>query len=296
MNDQPRPPRTFPVDAPAERIDLEWEDQVAAPVAREPAFGTAMLILCGAVILLIGFFTIDSLVWILDIMARAPVLGWAAAAALVIGLGLILWAIWRELRALFAIREADALRNALSGNDNDLAAARHAALDYVSDLRRGGAVIGDVRARLKGANGIGAVRHALDEAVLTRLDAQANAEIRAAAAQVFGMAAVSPTAGVDAALFTLRGIRLVRRIATIYGLRPRSLSTLVLLRRVMVNASLVAAGDIAGGMLGHALLTNPFAQKLAGEVAGATIASQRMWRLGRIAQAACRPISRKRGD
>ena len=71
--------------------------------------------------------------------------------------------------------------------------------------------------------------------------------------------------------------------------------TWALLRRVMTNASLVAAVDIAGGMVSHAILTNPFAQKIAGEVAGAAVASQRMYRLGRISGAACRLFPKRSG-
>ncbi len=94
----------------------------------------------------------------------------------------------------------------------------------------------------------------------------------------------------------MRGVRLVRQVARAYGLRPHGLATWALLRRVMSSASLVAAADIAGGMLGHAMLTNPFAQKIAGEVAGAAVASQRMYRLGRVSAAACRLFPRRSGQ
>ena len=139
------------------------------------------------------------------------------------------------------------------------------------------------------------LRNALEATVFPALDARANQAVRAAAAQAFGLTAVSPTASIDALLFSVRGVRLVRQVARAYGLRPHGLATWELLRRTMSSASLVAAADIAGGMLSHAILTNPFAAKIAGEVAGATVASQRMYRLGRVASAACRLFPRRSG-
>ena len=138
-------------------------------------------------------------------------------------------------------------------------------------------------------------RNALETTVFPTLDARANQAVRAAAAQAFGLTAVSPPASIDALLFSVRGVRLVRQVARAYGLRPHGLATWELLRRTMSSASLVAAADIAGGMLSHAILTNPFAAKIAGEVAGATVASQRMYRLGRVASAACRLFPRRSG-
>ena len=295
MSDAPRRLQLLEIDAPAERIDHEWEAFVKRPEAREPLFGTGTLVAAGLFVLLIGFFVVESVGWIAAMVDERPWLGWAAAGILALGLLLLLWAIMRELRALFAVRRMEDWQAALAEDAEDMEAARSAARGYVDLLRGAGLPTGDAREAIRGANSVEQVRNALETTVFPTLDARANQAVRAAAAQAFGLTAVSPTASIDALLFSVRGVRLVRQVARAYGLRPHGLATWELLRRTMSSASLVAAADIAGGMLSHAILTNPFAAKIAGEVAGATVASQRMYRLGRVASAACRLFPRRSG-
>ena len=296
MSDAPRRPQLMEIDAPAERIDHQWEDFVQRPEAHEPVFGTAFLVATGLFVLIIGFFVVESVGWIVTMVETRPWLGWAAAGVLGLGLALLIWAIWRELAALFAVRRIEDWQDALADDAEDLEKARSAAQNYIALVRGNGVPIGDAREMVRGANSIEGIRNALEKTVLPVLDKRAAQTVRAAAAQSFGMSAMSPSASIDALLFSLRGVRLVRQIARAYGLRPHGLATWELLRRTMSSASLVAAADIAGGMLSHAILTNPFAAKIAGEVAGAAVASQRMYRLGNIASAACRLFPKRSGD
>jgi putative membrane protein len=296
MSETPQRPQIIEIDAPADRIDHEWDAFVQRPEAHEPVFGTVTLIASGIFVLLVGFFVIESIGWIATLVETRPWLGWAAAAVLGLGLLLLLWAIWRELAALFAVRRIEDWQDALADDAEDIEKARSAANNYVALLRGNGIAIGDAREAIRGANSIEGIRNALEKTVLPVLDKRAAQTVRAAAAQSFGMSAMSPSASIDALLFSLRGVRLVRQIARAYGLRPHGLATWELLRRTMSSASLVAAADIAGGMLSHAILTNPFAAKIAGEVAGAAVASQRMYRLGNIASAACRLFPKRSGD
>ena len=291
----PRRPQLLEIDAPGMRIDHEWEDFVKRPPAHEPLFGTGALLTGGLFILILGFFVVESVSWVAALVETRPWLGWAAGAILALGVGLIIWAVWREIAALFAVRRMEDWQAALAEDADDMSAARAAAAGYIALVRSQGLAIGDAREIIRGANSVEQIRNGLESTVLPILDANAARVTRAAAAQAFGLTAVSPSASIDAMLFSIRGIRLVRQIARAYGLRPHGLATWALLRRVMTNASLVAAVDIAGGMLGHAILTNPFAQKIAGEVAGATVASQRMYRLGRVASVSCRLLPRRSG-
>jgi putative membrane protein len=106
--------------------------------------------------------------------------------------------------------------------------------------------------------------------------------------QTATMTAVSPKASIDSALFILRGVRLVREIALIYGMRPGILGTCSLLRRVLYGAATVATVDFAAGIAVQGLVSNAFAQKLGGDMAAAAAAWQRMFRLGQVAVSACR--------
>jgi putative membrane protein len=296
MSEAPRRPRTIEIDAPAARIDHDWEAMVKRPEAHQSLFGTGMLLTVGFFTLLMGFFVVQSIGWIADLIEQRPWLGIMGAAVLAIGLALVIWAIWRELSSLFAVRQMEDWQEALAEDADDIEKARAAAYGYIALLKANRIVIGDARETIRGANSVEQLRNALETTVFPALDARAAQATRAAAAQAFGLTAVSPTASIDALLFSVRGVRLIRQIARAYGLRPHGLATWELLRRTMSSASLVAVADMASGMLSHAILTNPFAAKIAGEVAGATVASQRMYRLGRVASVACRLFPRRSGS
>ena len=122
---------------------------------------------------------------------------------------------------------------------------------------------------------------------LSRGDAAA----RAAALQLAAGLAAMPSP-VFAALFTFwRGLRLIREIATIHGLRPGFAGSLALVQRTAVAAGSVAGIEMATNVAAHAILSSPVLQHLAGDMAGAGLAARRMLVLGRAAADACSPIS-----
>ena len=87
MSDAPRRPQLLEIDAPAERIDHEWEAFVRKPEAREPLFGTGTLVAAGLFVLLLGFFVVESVGWIAGMVDERPWLGWTAAGVLAFGFG-----------------------------------------------------------------------------------------------------------------------------------------------------------------------------------------------------------------
>jgi putative membrane protein len=295
VNAGPRKPM-LPVlvesDAPAERIDHGWDEIVKAPPEERRGVGQIALVMGGLAILIVGLMAVESLAYVVALWERAPWLGMIGAGVVALALLLLLWALWREVASLMRIRSAERWQKALDPNATDVRAARAAALGFLASVKDEAGPLSDARAAVTRTDDLAAIRDAV-ETVLTRLDAKAAAASRAAAAQSFGMTAVSPAASWDALLFAWRGVRLIRQIADIYGVRPRLVGTFMLMRRVMTSASLVAAADIAGNMVSHAILTNPWAQKIAGEVAGATVSAQRMHRLGRVAAASCRVLPGK---
>ena len=70
------------------------------------------------------------------------------------------------------------------------------------------------------------------------------------------MTAISPSPGLDALVFAWRGVRLVRQVAALHGLRPGLAGTLALLRRTLQDAAMVAATDVAVDAAARALLSN----------------------------------------
>jgi uncharacterized membrane protein YcjF (UPF0283 family) len=87
-----------------------------------------------------------------------------------------------------------------------------------------------------------------------------------------------------------RGVRLVRQVAELHGLRPGLFGTFALLRRVAFAATGVFATDIATDVAMRTLLSNPIMERLASDVAGAGVAARRMIVLARATAAACSPL------
>jgi hypothetical protein len=84
-------------------------------------------------------------------------------------------------------------------------------------------------------------------------------------------------------LVAWRGLRLVRQVAVLHGMRPGLLGTLGLVRRTMLAAGLVAGTEAALNAAAHAALSNPFLAHAFGEMAAAGVAARRMILLARAA-------------
>ena len=136
------------------------------------------------------------------------------------------------------------------------------------------------------------------DAILALLRAGPAATLRAQADALGRMAALQSVAGVAAmpspalaGLFVAwRGLRLIRQVAALHGLKPGFLATVGLLRRTALSAGAVAGMEIAANTAAHALLSNPLLQHVAGEMAGAGVAARRMVVLARAATVACSPV------
>ena len=110
------------------------------------------------------------------------------------------------------------------------------------------------------------------------------------------MTAISPSPGLDALVFAWRGVRLVRQVAALHGIRPGVAATWALLRRTLFDAATVAATDVAVDAAARAVLTNPMFKHVAGEAAAGAVAARRMLLLARAAADACRIVPRRGGS
>jgi putative membrane protein len=125
--------------------------------------------------------------------------------------------------------------------------------------------------------------------LLNPLDAEARLVIEAAARQVATVTALVPLALADVAMALVANLRMIRRIAEIYGGRSGSFGSLRLLRRVF--ASLLAAGalaltdDMIGSVAGGGVLSKLSRRFGEGVVNGALTA-----RVGVAAMELCRPM------
>ena len=274
-------PRIEYVESDAPRLKAEPVIAVQDPA---PRTGTPALMLAGAVVLGIGFAGFGAANFVADQFARSVWLGWATAGVAAAGFGLLGAGVWREVRALFALSHVDHLRADLGSGEAERVMA--AARDWAGRAPGGAALAPALRV----VNDPDAALALLRAGPGRDLREAADALSRTAAVQVVAGIAAMPSPALDIVLVGWRGVRLIRQVAGLYGVRPGLLGTLALLRRTAMAATMVGAAEIAGNTVAHGLLSSPFLAKALGEAAGAGVAARRMLVLGRAAAAACDPV------
>lgn len=225
------------------------------------------------------------------LMERTPVLGTLALALMaVVALGLVALAL-REIAGFRRLRRIDSLRTRAA---------------VVTDLKGARALAGDIAALYADRADMTWARTRLAETtadafdpdgvltltetvLLDPIDRAARAEVEATARQVALITAVVPMAALDVAVALLANLRMIRRIAALYGGRSGTLGSLRLLRAVMTHllaTGLVSAGDdLIGSVAGGGVLSKLSRRFGEGVMNGALSA-----RVGVAAMEVCRPL------
>lgn len=124
---------------------------------------------------------------------------------------------------------------------------------------------------------------------LAELDKRAEALIKQEALAVGAAVAIIPHPVLDGAIVLWRSQRLIRSIGALYGLQPTGLSSWKLLKMALLNTLVVGAVDTASEIVaeqaGYSVVETAVGK---GAVQG-MVMNQRMRRLGKQAQALCRP-------
>ncbi|MCE8545249.1 TIGR01620 family protein [Ruegeria pomeroyi] len=232
--------------------------------------------------------------FVTGLMDRVPVLGWVMTALLA---GFVLVALLialRELAAIGRLGRVDGLRRAADAAlaENDLAQAR-AVCRKLDTFYRGREETRWGRERLaERAEEQFEARDLLalaEDSLLAPLDAEAQREVEAAARRVATVTALVPLALADVVAALASSLRMIRRVAEIYGGRSGVLGSWRLTRAVM--AHLVATGAVAVGddllepVLGGSVLSKLSRRFGEGLVNGALTA-----RVGVAAMEVCRPL------
>lgn len=241
-------------------------------------------------------FVLSVAAWdfVTDLLARNLVLGWTALVLVTLALLAALILAAKEWAAFLRLKRLDQLRAQAeaAGNAADVKAARRVltALNALyaarSDTAWGRARLAERAPELIDADALLALA---ERELLTTLDAEARLVIEAGARQVATVTALVPLALADVAMALYANLRIIRRIAEIYGGRSGSLGSLRLLRRVF--ASLLAAGalaltdDMIGSVAGGGALSKLSRRFGEGVVNGALTA-----RVGVAAMELCRPL------
>ncbi|MBI3435241.1 MAG: TIGR01620 family protein [Proteobacteria bacterium] len=197
-----------------------------------------------------------------DLFARAPwlgALGLTLAAIAGLALGVLLA---REVLAILRLRTLERLRSrAIAVLTNDDRAQGLALVRDILALTRPAPQLARARARIEGhlddiIDGADLVRLAERE-LMAPLDAQARRLVATAARRVSIVTAVSPRALLDMAFVFANALRLMRRLAELYGGRPGMLGQMRLMRQVLAHLAFTGGMAIGEGLvqqvIGHGL-------------------------------------------
>ncbi|WP_214647932.1 YcjF family protein [Ruegeria lacuscaerulensis] len=232
--------------------------------------------------------------FVTSLLLRAPVLGWVVTgligALLVVGLIIAL----RELAAIGRLSRVDGMRRAADAAlaEGDLGQARAVTNRLMAfykgrdDTKWGRDRLSERMGEQFDASGLLTLT---EDELLAPLDEAASREVEAAARQVATVTALVPLALADVVTALAASLRMIRRIAEIYGGRAGFLGSWRLTRAVFVH--LVATGAVAVGddllepVLGGSVLSKLSHRFGEGLVNGALSA-----RVGMAAMEVCRPL------
>ena len=251
-------------------------------------FWTSVLSLLGLA------FTMWAMQFIEGLFARTPALGMFGLVLAALAALALLAIFIREMRGISRQRHIARLHLdiAKARETDDRTAARTLMRELVSlysarpDTARGRAHVEDLTGEI--VDGRDLIDIAERELILP-LDDRVAYEIAGAAKRVSVVTAISPRAIVDLLFVAAQSVRLVRRIAEIYGGRPSSLGFLRILKSVGVHLAItggMAVGDsIVQQLVGHGLAARLSARLGEGLLNGMLTA-----RVGISAMAVCRPM------
>jgi putative membrane protein len=293
-----------PAEAPPvpDAVDTPPQGQAMTTMAALAARPTSRLARWFWSLLLALITTVASVAawtFVTNLVTQNLYLGYAVAALFALFILVVLMIVVKELSAFARLGRIDRIQHAAETAlaAEDLTAARAVVKDLTGlyksrdDTRWGRDRLKDREADMFDASALLALA---DQELLRPLDHAAQREVEAAARQVATVTALVPLALADVVAALGANIRMIRRIAEIYGGRSGTLGSWRLTRAVLshlVATGAVAVGDdmlepiLGGGILGK--LSRRFGEGL---VNGALTA-----RVGVAAMEVCRPLPFAKG-
>lgn len=245
---------------------------------------------------LIGFVvSVAAYDFVSGLISRNPYLGGIALGLTGLFLLVLLAIALREWLGFARLRRLDHIQHAAAGAlaNADLVAARKVAAQIEHlykdrpELSWGLARLAERQGEVMDADGVLGL---IEVDVLAPLDEAARTEIESAARQVATVTAIVPLALADVVAALTANMRMVRRIADIYGGRAGTLGSWRLMRTViahLVATGAVAVGDdLIGSVAGGGILSKVSRRFGEGVINGALTA-----RVGVAALEVCRPLA-----
>jgi putative membrane protein len=290
------PATATPGDAPPPPDDdLPLQGEAMLTVTRLAARkrrGGLLWSVAGSLVTLI--VTVAAYDYLRDLIARYPAVGMLALALTGLLGVLVVLQLFREAWAFRRLARIDEFRSdaaaalAEQSRDKALALSRRLAGFYGSrtELRWALARLEETREEVLDAD---AILDLTERTLFAPLDAAARREIEAAARTVAAATAVIPLALVDVLAATSQNLRMIRRIAEVYGAHAGFFGSWRLLRTVathLLATGLISAGDdLIGSVAGGHVLARVSRRFGEGMVNGALTA-----RVGIAAMDVCRPL------
>lgn len=287
-----------PADAPMIIDDAGYAQgqamQSVANVMARP--GSTLARWFWGLLLSITGFVVSLAAWdyLTGLLARSPVLGGIAVALVALFTIVLLIIAGKELLSFRRLRRLDeiARRAGAASADGDLNEARAVTNELTALYKgRGELAAGVERVRSSAAEVFDAdgLLGLAEANLLKPLDDLAAAEVRAAARQVATVTAIVPLALADVVTALTANLRMIRRIAEIYGGRSGTLGNWRLAKSVfahLVATGAVAVGDdLIGSVAGGGVLSKVSRRFGEGVINGALTA-----RVGVAAIEVCRPL------
>jgi putative membrane protein len=285
-------------------VDGDADPGVAAPVAdvastfegalrltaRRPSFlsrfaGWAFATFLGFVL------TVAAWDFVTGLLARDSILGWIAFAVTGAAILAAVLLALREVAGFVRLRRLDVLRAGVLAAADPLQARKvmaDVAALYArrSDMALAQAQLANHTHEMLDAD---ALLAATETALMGPLDQAARREIEGAARQVALVTALVPLALADVAMALWANLRMVRRMADIYGGRSGGLASLRLMRRVLghlvATGALALTDDLIGSVAGGGLLSK-ISRRFGEGVVNAALTA----RVGIAAMEVCRPM------
>lgn len=241
-------------------------------------------------------FVLSVAAWnfVTGLLERNRVLGLVALVLVAVFVAVLLLVALRELAAFARLRRVDDIRAeaAAAAGTGDLKAARHIA-GQIAALYGGRAELAWARERLREREAEVLDADALialaEAELLAPLDQAARREIEAAARQVATVTALVPLALADVVTALAANLRMIRRVAELYGGRSGVLGSWRLTRAVMTH--LVATGVVAvGDDLVHSVAGGTVLSKLSRRFGEGVVNGALTARVGVAAVEVCRPL------
>tara|TARA_B110000495_G_scaffold97504_1_gene84359 strand:+ start:2700 stop:3569 length:870 start_codon:yes stop_codon:yes gene_type:complete len=238
----------------------------------------------GLLVLLISWSAQGCIELIQSGFAQSMFLGWCVVLGFTSVVTGILYLLSIECRGYVAVRRVDAL--AASLQDNDLRLSRKYTVKWLATLSQTERI-----AMVEQATSVHEIRTILLP-IVDMIDTKIDAVIAKESLLTGAVVGISPWPMIDGAVVAWRQLRLMRSIATAYGVRPGTIGTIGLLKKVVFSVAFADASEHVMQWISAKIPSMGGLIPSAGQAVATAVLTAR---LGKSCKSACRPLKIGKG-